>query len=301
MRLSSNPLVLLLTALVLALTLSACTGDRGGDRPPEPGDQAVARVAGETIWASDVKREAVAQGLIGEGEPLDVTSSLFRRVLEEVIDQKLLAREAERRGLDKSPMVQRRLQVTRDRILGDVLVEAVVNGTITDQAVERLYQEQVNLARDTDELRIRLILSRTREEAETVRGVLGTGAAFEAVAAESSIDEATRFSGGDLGYRTLDVLPEAFQNALRDQPAGSTVGPFQTEGGWAIVRIEDRRRETAPTLEQARPQIVRYLTYDGVRQLLEQLRGRAEVEILLDAESRTAIEEPASAPGGTGE
>ncbi|HAV50112.1 MAG TPA: peptidylprolyl isomerase, partial [Brevundimonas sp.] len=62
MRLSSNPFVFLLTALMLALTLAACSGDRGSDRPPEPGDQAVARVAGETIWASDVKREAVGQG-----------------------------------------------------------------------------------------------------------------------------------------------------------------------------------------------------------------------------------------------
>lgn len=303
MRLSSNPIAGLLTALMLALALSACTGDRGGDSPPQPGDQAVARVAGETIWASDVKREAVAQGLIGEGEPLDVTSSLFRRVLDEVIDQKLLAREAERRGLDKSPLVQRRLDITRDRILGDVLVEAVVNGTITDQSVEALYQEQLQLARSSEEVRIRLILSRTRQEAETVMGVLATGAAFEAVAAESSIDEATRFSGGDLGYRTLDVLPDAFANALRDKPAGSTVGPFETEGGWAVVRVEDRRRETPPTLEQARPQIVRYLTYEGVRQLLEQLRGRADVELLLGAEAESPAEEPASAPvsAGTGE
>lgn len=303
MRLSSNPIAGLLTALLLALALSACTGDHGGDSPPQPGDQAVARVAGETIWASDVKREAVAQGLIGEGEPLDVTSSLFRRVLDEVIDQKLLAREAERRGLDKSPLVQRRLDITRDRILGDVLVEAVVNGTITDQSVEALYQEQLQLARSSEEVRIRLILSRTRQEAETVMGVLATGAAFEAVAAESSIDEATRFSGGDLGYRTLDVLPEAFANALREKPAGSTVGPFETEGGWAVVRVEDRRRETPPTLEQARPQIVRYLTYEGVRQLLEQLRGRADVELLLGAEAESPAEEPASAPvsAGTGE
>ena len=100
----------------LGLALAAC-GDRGGaERPPQPGDEAVARVDGKTVWASDEKREAVAQGLIGEGEPLDVTSSLFRRVLDEVVDQKLLAREAERRGLDESPLVQRRLEVTRDRI-----------------------------------------------------------------------------------------------------------------------------------------------------------------------------------------
>ena len=119
MRLSS-PFVPVLLAAVLAL--SACGREGGTDRAPEPGDRSVAEVQGQTIWASDVKREAVAQGLVGEGEPLDVTSDLFRRVLDEVIDHKLLAREAERRGLDNSALAQRRLEATRERILGDMLV-----------------------------------------------------------------------------------------------------------------------------------------------------------------------------------
>ncbi|MBI2261431.1 MAG: peptidyl-prolyl cis-trans isomerase [Caulobacterales bacterium] len=280
--------------LAVVLTVSACGRGGGSDRPPEPGDRSVAKVQDETIWASDVKREAVAQGLVGEGEPLDVTSDLFRRVLDEVIDQKLLAREAERRGLDNSALAQRRLAATRERILGDMLVETVVNGEIDDKAVETIYREQVRLAETSEEIRSRLILSRTREEADAVIGLLAQGAAFEAVAQQRSIDEATRFSGGDLGYATLDVLPQAYANALRDKPAGSTVGPFQTEGGWAVLRVEDRRKETPPTLEQARPQIVRYLTYEGVRRLLEQLRGKAEVEVLLNGDSTS--QEPASAP-----
>ena len=292
MRHSRNPLVFLSLALVLAV--AACGRGGGDDRAPEPGDRAVAEVQDQTIWASDVKREAVAQGLVGEGEPLDVTSDLFRRVLDEVIDQKLLAAEAERRGLDNSPLAQRRLQATRERILGDMLVENEVNGRINDQAVQTLYQEQLRLARTSEEIRVRLILSRTKPEADAVMGILGQGASFEAVAQERSIDEATRFSGGDLGYSTADVMPQAYANALRDAAAGSTVGPFQTEGGWAVLRVEDRRRESPPTLDQARPQIVRYLTYEGVRQLLEELRGKARVDVLLAAESG-APQEPASA------
>ena len=290
---SSRPLVPVLFAALLIL--SACGRGPGADRPPEPGDRAVATVQDQTIWASDVKREAVAQGLVGEGEPLDVTSDLFRRVLDEVIDQKLLATEAERRGLDNSALAQRRLAATRERILGDMLVETVVNGTISDRAVETIYQEQVRQARTSEEIRTRLILSRTRAEADAVVGILAQGAVFEAVAMERSIDEATRFSGGDLGYSTLDVMPEAYATALTDKPAGSTVGPFQTEGGWAVLRVEDRRRETPPTLEQARPQIVRYLTYEGVRQLLEELRGKAKVDVLLAQEAGRS-QEPASAP-----
>lgn len=296
MRLSRTPLSLFAVVLMGAtLAVAACGRGPGSDRPPEPGDRAVAKVMDETIWASDVRREAVAQGLVGEGEPLDVTSDLFRRVLDEVIDQKLLGREAERRGLDNSALAQRRLEATRERILGDMLVETVVNNTITDKSVEALYQEQLRLARTSEEIRTRLILSRTKPEADAVVGILAQGAAFEAVAMERSIDEATRFSGGDLGYSTLDVMPQAYANALRDRPAGSTVGPFQTEGGWAVLRVEDRRRETPPTLEQARPQIVRYLTYEGVRQLLEELRGKAKVEVLLTGEGRPT-QEPASAP-----
>ncbi|MFN3537505.1 MAG: peptidyl-prolyl cis-trans isomerase, partial [Brevundimonas sp.] len=254
---------------------------------------------GAAIWASDVKREAVAQGLIGEGEPLDVSSDLFRRVLDEVIDQKLLAREAERRGLADSPLAQRRLEATRERILGDMLVETTVNRAISDQAVQTLYQEQLRLARNSEEIRLRLILSATREDADAVRGMLAAGANFEQLAMQRSTDEATRFSGGDLGYATLDVMPAVYAAALRDAAAGDTVGPFEAEGGWAVLRVEDRRRETPPTLEQARPQIVRYLTYEEVRRLLEQLRGRAEVEVMLTGDPLAvpgAPEEPDSAP-----
>jgi len=278
---------------VVILLLSACGRGGGDGRAPESGDRAVARVQDQTIWASDVRREAVAQGLVGEGEPLDVTSDLFGRVLDEVIDRKLLAREAERRGLDDSELVQRRLEATRERILGDVLIETEIAGDVNEQKIQELYRDQVRQAQTTDEIRTRLILSRTREEAAAVVGVLAQGAAFEAVAAQSSIDDATRYSGGDLGYRTIDVLPQAYADALRGQPAGATVGPFQTEGGWAVLRVEDRRRETPPTLEQARPQIVRYLTYEGIRQELATLRGKARIERLVTPSSTPT---PAPAP-----
>ena len=274
-------LAAVLTAV--SLILVAC-GDRGGDeRPPQPGDEAVARVDGKTVWASDVKREAVAQALIGEGEPLDISSDLFRRVLDEVIDQKLLAAEALKRNLDEDPVAQRRLAAARERILGDMLVESVVSDAVNENAIRGLYQEQLKLARQSEEIRARQILVATLEEGEAVKNLLATGASFEALAMERSTDAATRFNGGDLGYFTTDVMPEAYEGALKDAKAGDIVGPFEVEGGFAVVRIEDRRLEEPITLEAARPQIIRFLTYDQVRDLLEKLRRRAKVETLIGA------------------
>lgn len=290
-----------LTVLACAalVAVAACGRSETDERPPQPGDVVVARVGGDPIWASDVKREAVAQGLIGEGEPLDPSAPLFRRVLDEVIDQELLALEAVRRGLDDSPLARQRLEAARKRILGDMLVETVVDDAISERAVEELYQEQRRLTEQSEEFRARMILVRSREEADAVMTLLSQGGSFEALAAERSIDESTRFNGGDLDYFTADTMPPAFGRALADARAGDTVGPFQAEGGWAILRVEDRRQEQPLTLDQARPQILRFLTYDQVRQLLERLRGRAEIEILLEDDASAvpgAPEEPASAP-----
>ena len=154
---SSVRLVSLISAMTCALLLAACGQNKVAEKPPEPGDTAVARVNGQVIWASDVKREAVAQGLISEGEPLDISSEVFRQRLDEVIDQKLLAAEATKRKLDKDPIAQRRLAAARERILGDMLVEGVVEKAVTEDAIRKLYAEQQKLSKRSEEIRARQI------------------------------------------------------------------------------------------------------------------------------------------------
>lgn len=282
----------------LCLTLAACGRDGESEKPPEAGDVAVARVDGRTVWASDVKREATAQGLISQGEPLDTSSEMFRRVLDEVVDQKLLAAEAVQRKLDRDPAAQRRLAAARERVLGDLLVESVVEKAVSEKAIEELYQEQLKLSGQSEEFRARHIVVASEAEALQVRRALAGGASFEALAMERSADPATRFDGGDMGYLTLDVMPESYQIAMKDAAAGQVLGPFAVDNGFAVVKVEDRRREAPLTLEAARPQIVRFLTYDQVRDLLEKLRGKAKVDTLLKPapEVPGAPKEPASAP-----
>ena len=294
----SHPVRTMIVVLAATLMLASCGKGTGAEHPPEPGDTAVAKVDGRTVWSSDVKREAVAQGLIGEGEPLDVSSDLFRRVMDEVVDQKLLASEALKRKLDKDPAAQRRLAAARERILGDMLVESTVSDAVNENAIRGLYQEQLKLAKQSEELKARQIVLASLAEADAVKKLLATGASFEALAMERSTDAATRFNGGDLGYFTTDVMPEAYDGNLKTAKAGQIVGPFEVDGGWALVKVEDRRLEQPITLEAARPQIVRFLTYDQVRDLLEKLRARSKIQTLIrpPQEVPGQPKEPASAP-----
>jgi peptidyl-prolyl cis-trans isomerase C len=272
-------------AILLALALGACGKGGPGENAPERGDVAAAKVDGKTVWVSDVKREAVAQGLIGEGEPLDTGSDIFRQMLDEVVDQKLLAAEATKRKLDKDPQAQRRLDAARDRI------------AVTENNIRGLYEEQQKNIKQSEEVRARQIVVPTMAEAEAIKKLLAGGAAFEAVAMEKSSDAATRFNGGDLGYFTFDIMPEAYGKALAGAKVGQIIGPFAVQGGYALVKVEDRRLEAAITLQAARPQIVRFLTYDRIRDLLEKLRAKAKVETLIKPQDGAAKPPPpADAP-----
>jgi peptidyl-prolyl cis-trans isomerase C len=275
--------------LAAALAVAACcAGLIACDKQevaykPIPGDVAVARVDGRPILKSDVTREAVAQGLIGEGEALDVSSDLFQRVLDEVVDQKLLASEAIRRGIDKQPAAQRRVAAARERILGDMVVEGAVNNAVTENAIRALYQEQLKLNRQGEEFHARQIVVADQIDADSIKKQIASGASFEGLAANRSIDAQTRSSGGDLGYFTPDVMPAGYGGVLSSARIGQIVGPFKSDSGWVILKVEDRRKQAPPTLEASRAQIVRFLTYAQVGDLLKTLRGKERVEVLTPA------------------
>lgn len=227
-----------------ALAAAACSHKKAPAIAPQPGDRAVANVNGQLVWASDVKREAVAQGMIGQGEPLDPTSEAFRQILDEVVDQKLLAAEAQRRGLDRDPAVQRRLAAAKDKVLGDILLETSVGRVVNEDAVKGLYAEMLKNAGATEQLRLRHIVVPTQAEADQVKALLAGGVAFEAAAAEHSRDETTRFQGGALPPLTEDLLPPGYAAALKEAKTGVLVGPFKSSpaGSSPVSTSAGRRR-----------------------------------------------------------
>ncbi|HKT53775.1 MAG TPA: peptidyl-prolyl cis-trans isomerase, partial [Caulobacteraceae bacterium] len=289
----------LVAGLAALALLAACSRQAPASHPPEPGDVAVATVDGQAVWASDVRREAATQGLIGQGAPLDITTDLFHRVLDEVIDQKLLSAEALKHHLENDPIAKQRLAAARERILADVLVERLVEQAVSDSSIKSLYAEQVQLSRQGEEFHARQIVVASPTDAAAIKQQLAGGAAFDSLAMERSIDADTRYNGGDLGYFTIDVMPPAYSAALANAKPGDLVGPFKTDAGWALLKVEDRRPEQPVSLDAARPQIVNFLTDEQVGDLLKRLRSKSKIQVMIppaNPDEPGALHEPASAP-----
>ena len=85
---------------------------------------------------------------------------------------------------------------------------------------------------------------------------------------------------------------------MKGAKAGQLVGPVKVDAGWAVLKVDDRHPEPPPSLEAVRPQLIRFITYDQVKDLVLTLRSHAKIENLLPPPPDVpgAPTEPASAP-----
>lgn len=273
--------------LLISASLAACGPEPR--RPAEPGvdpaarvapdeaDPVVARVDGTVIRRSDVEREARSQS--GDDEMvLQPGDAEFDRVLDELIDQRLLALEARRRGLHQSEEARRRMALAEERILGNVLVETALADAVTEETIQRIYREQIRLIPLGEEVRARHILVDTRAEADAIAQLLAEGRDFAELAVAMSQDQATRLEGGDLGYFTREGILPAFGSVAFSTPEGEVSEPFRSEFGWHLLKVVDRRRQPPPSIEALRPNIVRFYTFDQLEALIDGLRADAQIE-----------------------
>lgn len=244
------------------------------------GDTEVAEIDGTKIYLSDVERTAAAQGLIEQGSPLAPGQPVFQKVLDELIDQRLLALDALRQSLDQEDETRRRLSAARERILGNILVEHHLRDTVNGTTIRRMYDEQASLSDRGDEVQARHILLKDEQTAKDIAKKLAAGADFAALAREISEDESSRNAGGNLGYFTNDMLEAIFTNVAFTTKKGEISKPFKTKNGWHILQVQNRRKAPKPTFEEMRSEILNFMTYDEIQNILKSLRAQSDIKLL---------------------
>jgi len=276
-----------------AILLGACQPNAADTRPAlesvarSGNDSIVARVNGTQIYASDVDLAAQEQGLVEEGVRLQKTDSRYRGVLEELIDQRLLALDAESQGLNAEREAKIRLAAARERILGNIRVERHLREVVNEASVRRMYDEQAKLAARGDEVRARHILVEEKAKANELLTQIKAGGDFATLAKENSIDTGSAERGGDLGYFTQDMLNGRFTRPVFNAGKGEFIGPVKSEFGWHIAEILDRRPAVQQNFETLQPKIANFMTFDAIQGLLSNLREKSEVEIIDDVAPAT--------------
>lgn len=242
--------------------------------PADP-DAVLATVGGEPITEGDLvfaaeDLESELQQVPPEGQRAFLLTVL--------IDMKIMANAAREEGLDQTEIFERRLAYLEERSLRRAFFAETIEPSVTDAEIQTAYDELASAFAGQPEIRARHILVETEEEANNIVAEIEDGLAFEDAATEYSIDGSAA-QGGDLGYfRTGMMVPE-FEEAAFALEAGETSDPVQSQFGWHIIKLEDRRVSEAPPLEEVRAQVAQQVLYENFAEIVNGLKDETEIEI----------------------
>lgn len=237
-------------------------------------DPVVAIVNGEAVLNSDM---TMFYNSLPEQFRQIAMETLYDQLLEGLIESRLLAQAALEAGMMDDAKVKRRLAYVTNDVLQQTYLDQLLATEITEERLRDIYQATTATEQGEAEISARHILLEDEDAALAVIEELAAGGDFVALAKERSTGPSGP-SGGDLGYFTKNQMVAPFaEAAFALNPGEYTKQPVQTQFGWHVIKVEDRRSSPPPTFEESQAEISRQLAQEFVRGMMTKLREAAEI------------------------
>ena len=214
-----------------------------------------------------------------------------RQIAERIVQLRVMAREAEKRNVDKLPGVQQQLAFQRENILANALFQDLAKNAKVDDGMARKYYDDHKA--DYESAKGSHILIRykgspvpvrpnmkdlTEEEAlaksTEIKKKLDGGADFATLAKAESDDTGSGANGGDLGNFKHGQMVPAFEAAAFALPTGKVSDPVKTQFGYHLIRMDSKESKT---FDQAKAEIVEKLGPEAAKKQADDLRAAAKV------------------------
>ncbi|WP_248929074.1 peptidyl-prolyl cis-trans isomerase [Paenibacillus hamazuiensis] len=183
------------------------------------------------------------------------------------------------------------LGMTQDELREDVYYKLLLEKLVTkdikipDEWVDdyiRLHPEEFQ---KPAKLRIQQIVVSNKDQAAKVVDEVKKGADFAQLAKDRSLDDATRSSGGDLGWieETDPFVEPSVLKAAKALKKGEISAPFELNGKYVIVRLQDRKEQSKEQADAVRERVRKELALHEATPLPEftkKLRERWNVKIV---------------------
>lgn len=316
---------------LLSLVTSGCQ-EPPPPPPPDPAE-VVARVGGTEITRGEVEQlilsevarsrereatDAIRRGALetvvgnvlmvraAEARGMAVPAERLAEDLEGVRSQ--FARDEQFQAyLERNGLTEDELETkTRHRLLAAAYADAIVGDPTPDEATLReIYEARRDTLMKPEALHARQILARVKRKgdpdenhrvargnADTARRRLLDGDDWKAVAAELSTGP-NKLNAGDMGWFERGRWMPEWEEVVYALPDGELSEVFQTQLGYHVVQILERRLPQPQSFEEARNGLTLAVTRErrdaALESHLRELLDASDLEIL-DDELRRAME-----------
>lgn len=268
-----NRASLTLAAIVAMAAIAAATGipAQAQDKAAAAKSQAAAPAASKDVYPK-VYFDYLLKERTAQGQP--DTPELRNAIRDELITRELLAREAKKKGLDKSTDVKNQIDLTAQTVLVRAYVNDWVKANPIPEAALRSEYEQIKSTMGDKEYKVRHILVEKEDEAKDVIAELQKGGKFEKLA-ERSKDPGSKANGGDLDWNAPANFVKPFSDAMVKLPKGKfTPTPVQTQFGWHVIEVTDIRDAKVPGFDEVKPQLQQRLQGQHLDAYFKELRAK---------------------------
>ena len=234
-------------------------------------------------------------GKVTEGDFKTAIRNLSQRVrtvalrqkkefLESYITEKLLLKEAEKRGVQHLADVEDLMNQARQKILVAKLIENEVESKVkvTPEDVQRYYDTHKEDFQTPFRVKASHMLLRSREEAEGVLARLRLGQDFGELAKTMSLDP-TAQKGGDLGYFQKGQLIKEIEETAFAMNKGDLSDIIQTNFGFHIIQVTDIAEPQARDFDSVKNEIRDKLVVEEKSRLFsgltEDLKRKAKISV----------------------
>lgn len=269
----------------------------------EPGSP-LAKVNGHEITNAELRFAEAEIGSQLSGPP----ETRRAQLVEYLIQAHVLAQAAEKAQFPNDDLEQRK-KYYQTRALRDAYmafqvkdIETKLAAKVTDAEAKTYYDDRVKSVPTTQEISARHILVKTEDEAKNISKEVAGGLDFAKAAAKYSQDLGVD-GEGRLQYFGRGEMVKPFEDAAFALEKGKVSDPVQTQFGWHLIKVEDKRETRPPSYEEVKEQITASLVRNKLLEELDtntqKLRDSAKIEIIdpevkkaMDAEAATDTAKP---------
>jgi peptidyl-prolyl cis-trans isomerase C len=281
-----------INAAELETAVKGLEGRAGGPVPPDQRDRVYRGVLDDMIGYKLLMQEAATRKVVVPDAEIEAQVAQIRGQFpnQQQFEQAMAAQKMT-------------LQEIRDDARKEISVEKLVEGEIKakiavkPEAISDFYQKNQDKFQQGESVRASHILitvaqgsdaatkAQAKAKAEGILTDLKGGKDFAATAKENSQDPGSAVQGGDLGYFEKGQMVPQFEQVAFSLKPGQMSDLVETQFGYHIIKVADKKEAHVVPLDEAKPQIEQYLTEQNrhaeTETFVNTLKAKAKIEILI--------------------
>ena len=240
-------------------------------------DPVIAKLDGKDIMVSDIQPELKHITKDNDVQFTDLPQELQAAILKSVLGKKILDEEIEKSKFSEREDIQEQLEYLKEEYIRREYIARKIKRQVSKRKIKQHYKKSNKKYKNVKEAAFMHILAKSQDDVSAVSEMLQECKKFE-----KTITKNKNFTVKTVGYTQKGKFSKKLDKAVFSLKKNEISKPFETEEGWNIVQLEDKRSVKVPTFKEKEKKITHEITKKAVDKYIAKLLKKHKLEIMLE-------------------